>query len=419
MSEFHDVEVNEKFMPLCEPRRYKAIYGGRGKGGSHFFADLVLNYALSEKMDIICLREVQLSIAESIKKLIESKIQERGLGKLFRIQENQIMSCHGGRIGFMGMQNHTAESIKSLEGYRVAMVEEANSLSQRSLDLLRPTIRWEDKSRGLISEMWFVWNPVKPDDAVDNFFRGNADREDGDPPFELRSDAIAIEANYSDNKWFPDVLRVDMEEDRRRDPDKYAHVWLGQYWTRSDARVFTNWKVEKFTLPETVVYRLGADWGFSVDPSVMVKCALVDDTLYVENEAYAVGREINDTPDLFLSIPDAEKWPSVADSARPETIAYMQKHGFPKMYAATKGVNSIKEGIIFLQGLDIVVHPRCKHVIDEMSCFSYKIDKQTDKILPIMQDRKNHMISPAQMPYRYLVFRPFVLIFVKVSAIVR
>jgi phage terminase large subunit len=314
------------------------------------------------------------------------------LGKAFRVLDTHIISPYGGRIGFQGMQNHTAESIKSLEGYRVAFLEEANNFSQRSLDLLRPTIRWEDKARGLTSEIWSVWNPNLPSDAIDAFFRGN-DREDGDPVFVPRDDAIVVEASYADNPWFPNVLRAEMEEDRRRDPDKYAHIWLGKYWTRSDARVFKNWKIEAFTLPDTAVYRCGADWGFSVDPSVLVKCALVENTMYVEYEAYQVGCEIVDTPDLFFTVPDAELWPCVADSARPETINHMQKNGFPKMYATTKGANSVKDGIIFLQGLDIVVHPRCKHVADELSSFSYKIDRYTDKVLPILEDKKNHTID--------------------------
>ena len=386
------IEVAPIYEPLLSPSRYKAIYGGRGKGGSHFFADQVIAYSMSERMDIICLREIQLSIAESVKKLIEKKIDGYGLGKLFRILDTHIVSPYGGRIGFQGMQNHTAESIKSLEGYRIAYLEEANKFSERSLQLLRPTIRWEDKPRGLASEIWAVWNPDKPDDPIDAFFRGN-DREDGDPPFVKRDDAIVVEASYEDNPWFPDVLRREMEEDRRRDPDKYAHVWLGKYWTRSDARVFKNWREDKFELPDTTIYRCGADWGFSVDPSVFVKSALVENTLYIEHEAYQVGCEIPDTPDLFMSVPDAEKWPCVADSARPETISYMQKHGFPKMYAATKGKNSVEEGIIFLQGLDIVVHPRCKRVIDELSKYAYKIDRDTDKILPVLEDKNNHTID--------------------------
>ena len=116
-AEYLDIKIAPVFDPLLVPSRYKAIYGGRGKGGSHFFADQVISYSMSEKMDIICLREIQLSIAESIKKLIESKIQQYGLGKAFRVYDTHIMSPHGGRIGFQGMQNHTSESIKSLEGY--------------------------------------------------------------------------------------------------------------------------------------------------------------------------------------------------------------------------------------------------------------------------------------------------------------
>jgi phage terminase large subunit len=199
-------------------------------------------------------------------------------------------------------------------------VEEAQSLSQRSLDLLRPTIRKPG------SELWFTWNPAQATDPVDALLRGEK------PP----PDATVLEVNFDGNPWFPDVLRQEMEYDRSRDPDKYAHVWKGGYLQNSTARVFKNWRVEEFDAPADAIHRLGADWGFANDPTVLVRCHIIGRTLYIDHEAYMVGCEITNTPDLFMTIPEAERWPLVADSSRPETISHMRKHGFPKIMAAVK-----------------------------------------------------------------------------------
>ena len=184
-----------------------------------------------------------------------------------------------------------------------------------------------------------------------------------------------------------------MEYDRGRDPDKYKHIWLGAYQSNSEARVFKNWRVEEFDTPPDAIHRFGADWGFASDPTVLVRCHVIGRTLYVDYEAYRVGCEIMDTPSLFLSIPEAEKWPIVADSARPETISHMKRHGFPKIVAAVKGAKSVEEGVEWLKSHDIVVHPRCVHTIDELSLYSYKIDAATAQVLPILDDKDNHVID--------------------------
>jgi phage terminase large subunit len=184
-----------------------------------------------------------------------------------------------------------------------------------------------------------------------------------------------------------------MEYDQRRDPEKYAHIWLGKYQSSSEARVFKNWAIEEFERPEGTVYRLGADWGFSVDPSTLIRCSLDGNRLYVDYEAYMIGCEIVNLPDLFDRVPESRKWFIRADSARPETINYMQKNGYPKIQAAQKGPGSVDEGIAFLQSFDIVVHPRCKHLIDELSTYSYKRDRQTEEILPVLEDKNNHVID--------------------------
>ena len=372
-----EIKTPEVFEPLLGPSRYKGAWGGRGSGKSHFFAELLIERCLIGKTDAVCVREVQKSLQQSVKKLLEAKIEALGVGSQFDVQQSVIYAKNGGRIMFQGMQNHTADSIKSLEGFDVAWVEEAQSLSQRSLDLLRPTIRKPG------SELWFSWNPNRETDPVDTLLRG-----DKPPP-----DAVVVRANYRDNPWLPDVLRAELEYDQRRDPDKFAHVWLGEYQRNSEARVFKNWRIEEFDVSPEWILRQGADWGFSIDPSVLVQCAIVGRTLYVPYEAYRVGCEIDFLPDLFRTVPDAERWATTADSARPETISFMQRHGFPKMLAALKGAKSLEEGVEFLKSFDIVVHPRCKHLIDELTLYSYETDPLTSEVLPKLADKDNHVID--------------------------
>jgi phage terminase large subunit len=184
-----------------------------------------------------------------------------------------------------------------------------------------------------------------------------------------------------------------MEYDKRRDPDKYLHVWKGEYVRNSETRVFKNWTIEDFEAPADAIHRFGADWGFASDPTVLVRCHIIGRKLYIDHEAYRVGCEIVDTPALFMSVPDAERWPMVADSARPETISHMRKNGFPKILAAVKGPKSVEEGVEWLKSFDIVVHPRCVHTIDELTLYSYKTDRDTNRVLPLLEDKKNHVID--------------------------
>jgi len=315
--------------------------------------------------------------------------------------EIHVLDDDGARSGiivFQGMQNHTADSIKSLEGFRIAWVEEAQSLSQRSLDLLTPTLRVPG------AEIWFSWNPRKASDPVDKFMRSEDAATD--------PDIVCVRVNYHDNPWFySTALSADMKRDRRRDPDKYAHIWLGDYQKRTKAAVFTNWRICEFEVPAGLRPYYGADWGFSIDPSVLVK-VYVDEKnrrILVDEEAYEVGCELDDTPALFAGtdertparwentknrrgVSGAAKWPIRADSARPETIAFMKKRGF-NITGAIKGAGSVEQGVTFLQNYDIWVRETCPYTIDELSLYSYKIDKLTEEVLPELADKKNHVID--------------------------
>lgn len=365
---------------------------------SHFFAELLVHeHHENPGQRTVCVREIQNSLDQSVKRLIEDKINSLGYADEFKVLNTHIEAPGGGIIIFKGMRDYTAENIKSLEGFDRAWVEEAQAFSSTSLELLRPTIRKER------SEIWFSWNPRHETDPVDVFFRGEA----GPPP-----GSVVIEVNYEDNPYFPQVLRREMEWDRLRDPDQFAHVWRGKHKKLSEARVFKNWVVEDFESPAEADFLLGGDWGFSIDPTVLVRGFFRDErTLCIDAEAWEIGCEIEDTPDLFDSLlcgdlcakprsackrgqhGFARKWEIVADSARPETISHMNKHGYPRVKPSKKGPKSVEEGVAFLQSYNIVVHPRCRRTQDELTFYRYKVDKLTGKVLPILPDKKNHVID--------------------------
>jgi phage terminase large subunit len=210
-----------------------------------------------------------------------------------------------------------------------------------------------------------------------------------------RGDALVINVNYWDNPFFPDVLRREMEWDKKNDYEKYLHVWEGQTRASSDAQVFRGkFSVEAFEAPEDAQFYYGADWGFSQDPTALVRCFVNEKTLLVDYEAYGVGVDIDKTPEMFDSVPGARKSIITADSARPETISYMRKNGFPHIRSAKKGKGSVVDGITLLRAFEkIIIHPRCQHTIDEFKLYSYKTDRITGEVLPVLEDRNNHCID--------------------------
>ena len=377
-----DIQTPEVFEALLATARYKGAFGGRASAKSHFFGGLWLEESIAQRLDFVCLREVQKSLDFSVRKLLIGKINQHNAGAYFDVYDKKIVSKLGGTTIFQGMQDHTADSIKSLEGFDRAWIEEAQNFGQTSLELLRPTIRKPG------SQIWASWNPKHPTDPIDAFLRDTLHDGAGVP-----KNAIVIEASWRDNPFFSDESRADMEYDWAHDPEKAAWIWGGHYLKNSKAQVFKNWRVEEFDVDPAWVLRQGADWGFSVDPSVLVQCAIVGKRLYVAFEAYKVGCEIDFLPDLFRSVPDAEDWATTADSARPETISYMQRHGFPKMVAAIKGARSLEEGVEFLQSFEIIVHPRCLHTIDELAAYKFAVDPLTKEVLPKLADKDNHVID--------------------------
>lgn len=373
------VQLLEPYWPILRDYRYVGYHGGRGSGKSTNVGRAFLLKGLRSRRRILCCREFQNSIRESVHQLLCDEIDAMGLGDYYTVAERTIVCKDTGTDFIFAGLRHGVNSIKSMQGLTDVWVEEAQTISQRSLDILIPTVRAEG------SMIVFTWNPYKPTDPVDVLLRGD----------DTAHRAYVREVNFSENPYFPDVLREEMERTKERDPGKYKHVWLGQYMTESEALVFRNWRIEPCEPPAKADLRFGADWGFAKDPTVALRCWRDEKAklLYVDHEAYQVGCRIEDTPRLFNAIPDIARFPLIADSARPETIDYMRRHGFPRIEAAKKGKDSIKEGIKFLQDYDIVVHPRCKHLIAELGSYSYKQDPLTGQILPDMIDDDNHCVD--------------------------
>lgn len=216
------IPTAEVFAPLLEPARYKGAWGGRGSGKSHFFGGLLIEDALAEPgnsggegLRAVCIREVQKDLAQSSKLLVESKLKEHRLGEAdgFKVYRDVITTPGDGIIIFKGMNDYTADSIKSLEGFKRAWWEEAQTATLHSLNLLRPTLRAEG------AERWFSWNPRRKVDPVDAMFRGPV------PP----TGAVVVRANWRDNPWFTEELERERQDCLRQQPDQYEHIWEGGY----------------------------------------------------------------------------------------------------------------------------------------------------------------------------------------------
>jgi phage terminase large subunit len=368
---------------LWEDFRHLGLYGGRAAAKSRTVAAALVIQSVNQHERTLCGREVQRSIRDSVKRLIEDEIVRLGLATVFDSTETEIRGPNESLFLFAGIKGN-ANTIKSFEGITTFWGEEAQTFSRPSIETVIPTIR-APRSR-----LIWTWNPDLETDPVDNLFRGNASGPNGigkADDFAPPPRSIVRAVNHDENPWFPAELKAEMEYDQRRDPDKYAHVWLGKYRRNSEARVFRNWSIEAF---ETDV---GAEFRFSIDPSCALRCWLDGRRIYVDHEAYGLNVEITNLPELFLTIPEAEKWWMTADSSRPETISHLRNHGFPRIRSAIKGARSVEEGIEFLKSYDIVVHPRCRHLIDELTLYSYKLDSMTGQVTPVLADKDNHMID--------------------------
>lgn len=365
---------------LFEPARYKVLYGGRGGGKSWAIARALLILAHQRPLRVLCTREHQVSIRDSVHRLLTDQIHAMGMHGAYQVTRGEIRNRVQGSVFLFEGLRHNIANIKSMEGVDIAWVEEAERISEASWKILIPTIRKEG------SEIWVSFNPDQDDDPTYKRFIAS-------PP----DSAVVRKVGWRDNPWFPAELRAEMEHDFRVDPDAAAHVWGGECRKETDAQVLKGkWQVEEFEPEDSWdgPYH-GADWGFANDPTVLVRCWIGNRTLYVEREAHKVGLELDDTAGYFQQhVPGCENYTIRSDSARPETISYLRRHGLPLVEAAPKWHGSVEDGVAHLRSYDrIVIHPRCIHTIKEARFYSYKVDRRTGDVLPEIADAWNHCID--------------------------
>lgn len=373
--------------------RYRVGYGGRGSIKSWTFARMLILAAINEEnpagVSYLCCRELSKSIKDSVHKLLLNQIEMMGLGDYFSSGKKYLRSKSGIEFLFYGLR-HNAEEIKSIENVKIAWLEEAQGTSANSLKVLLPTIRMPG------SEIWVSFNPDLESNPIYQMFIVNT------PP-----NAKVVKVNFSDNPWLSEELETQRLHMQRTDPDAYNHVWLGNFLTRTDAQVLGGkWIIDIFEpgTEEEGWYGpyYGADWGFSQDPTVLVKVWLriwTDESgvdrrnLYIEEEVLAIRCENDDIAELFDNVEGARKHIIRADNARPETISHVNTFGY-NVVGVDKWPGSVEEGIAYMRSFDqIVVHDRCKHTAEECRLYTHKIDRLTEDILRDIVDKNNHCMD--------------------------
>lgn len=380
--------IGQKFLPLFgDDYRHAALFGGRGTAKSHSVATVVAAKSAKVTKRIVCARQFQNSIRDSVKELLELKMREMGILHQFGIYDREIVhKSTESRYTFIGLDRNP-DSAKSLEGADICWVEEARTINSRSMEILIPTIRKAG------SQIIWSWNPEFRDDPVDSYFRGP--RRDelakilGEIP-DARPNLI-IEVGIEDNPWFYQTpMAQEMLLMMRSNYARYLHVWRGGYDDGYESKVFSNILIAHIEVPDYFAPRYGMDFGFGSDPSFITK-AFVNVQLkqiYIQKEAS--GRvPLRDLPAMMDSVIDDRDDLIKADSSQPGTIEHLQSQGF-NIVGAKKGPGSVKAGINWLQGYQIIIDPDCEDMRDEARLYSWQIDKVTKKRLSVPVDAHNH-----------------------------
>lgn len=349
------------------------LWGGRAAGRSWSVARQLLLDAAHRRLRVLCAREWQRSMRDSVYRLLADQIELLGLPGYSRT-DSEIRHANGSLFLFEGLRANVTK-IKSLEGIDRCWVEEAERVSERSWQVLLPTIRKEG------SEVWLTFNPYLESDPT-------YQRWVLHPP----PGTVAVHNTYRDNPWLSPEIRAHIDHLQRVDPDAYAHVYEGQCITRSDAQVLAGkWTVEAFEPGEgwEGPY-LGADWGFAADPTVLVRCWVHDGRLWIDHAVYGTGVEIDRTPDLFDQVPGSRQHLIRGDAAQPATISYLRRQGF-SIVAAPKWSGSVEDGIVHLRRYEqIVIHERCRKLIEEARLWRYKVDELSGEVLPKLVEGHDH-----------------------------
>ena len=384
------ISLNAKLKPFATvPMRYKIAYGGRGSSKSWTIARILLLKAMEKPIRVLCLREIQDSIKDSVHKLLKDQIDLLEL-QGFIVQNDCIKHENGSEFLFKGLYTNLSK-IKSFEGVDIAWIEEGESISALSWQILDPTIRKPN------SEIWISFNPRYENDIIYQSFIVNTP-----------DNAIVIKVNWNDNKYFPKELEKQKDTMAINDPDLYLHIWEGQLKKNTSELIFNNkWLIDEFESPTLTHFYYGADWGFSQDPNTvnrvyigeykdMSNCLFIDyeinDRPYNEDDK-VTSTDIKYLPILWDKMPDIKRHKVNADSSRPETISHMKSKGF-KVIGAIKGKGSVEDGIEFMRSFDkIIIHKRCINTIFEFGNYKFKVDSKSGQVTNLIVDKYNHHID--------------------------
>jgi phage terminase large subunit len=385
----------DRYLPLItQPARYKVIYGGRGGGKSWSVAYSILQLGILNPLRILCLREYQNSMADSVHQLLSDLIMRyEPLANAYTIYNNYIESSNGTIITFSGIYN--AKNIKSFEGADIAWVEEASYISAKSMQILLPTIRKEN------SEIWFTFNPDHKNDPVYSFI------------LNPRPNQITINVNYTDNPYCSKEIIDEANYCKDNNPHDYNHIWLGECANVSDAVIFKDkWEIQEFMLidlnkmgqplfgNEFIKLRHGLDFGW-VHPTAIIQAFKYNNCIYIYNEIGGKEMTLNDITTRFTTEFEFVNSNTLiyGDSARPDSIEQLRASRYGddgqhipslNVRSANKNKGSVESGITWLKSHNkIYIHPRCKQTIMNFESYSYKQDNDgniTTQIINIKDD---------------------------------
>lgn len=335
--------------------REAAVYGGRYSLKSHTVARCLLIKARMKKTRVACFREFQNSIAESSYQLLLDLIKQYELHD-FKATHNSIVNeLKGSDFIFKGLWNNE-QSIKSIEGIDIAWVEEAQTVSDKSLEVLTPTVRKDG------SQIIYTYNRLLEEDPVHNRL-----------VIQGRPNTLIINVNYDiaiKYGMMPDVILKEIEDDKKRRPGLYRHKWLGEPYNL-EAKIFKDWQVIDSVPHEARLERRGLDFGYSNDPTAIVDVYKYNNSLVLDEIAYQKGLSNKQIADLLNVQP--KKTLTIADSAEPKSIDEIASYGVSIM-PAKKGSDSILQGIQYVQDQRISVTKRSLNLIKEYRNYLWMTD---------------------------------------------
>ena len=367
------IQIPKEFKPLFNKNwREAAVYGGRFSLKSHTVARILLIKARQKKIRVACFREFQNSIAESSYQLLADLIKEYELNDFQLTQNSIINKITGSDFIFRGLWNNE-QSIKSIEGIDYAWIEEAQTISEKSLEVLVPTVRKEG------SQLIYTYNRLLEEDPVHKRL-----------VLEGRPNTLVINVNYDIAEkygFLPQVIKDEIEDDKKNRPTLYKHKWLGEPFS-NERKVYKDWLRREEIPHEARLERYGLDFGYTNDPTGIVAIYKYNNGFILDEITYQKGLSNKEIADIFKNLDQAIV---IADSAEPKSIDEIRSYGV-NIYPAVKGQGSIYQGIQYIQDQRISYTKRSHNLEKEYNNYLFKVDRE-GRITNDPEDRFNHLLD--------------------------